>query len=557
ETSGRYVDSSGLRLRLGSSGRWLVDPYNLTVVAGNGLTNNDGPTSFTPNGDDSLIGADLIAAQLDANTNVTLDTGGPAAQAGNLTISAPIAKSLNNGAGLTLVAANAVAINSAITLPGGALTVAAGGGVLFTAATMVGSNLSVTAGGAVTQTAAGVLTVAGTSTFAVGAAPIALGSSGNSFGGAVSVSNTGSNNVSLADATSLMLGTSTVGGNLAITTSGALTQSGALAVSGTSSFDTGSHSIALTNAGNDFTGAVSVSNTGSNNVSLTDANSLTLGTSTVGGNLAITSVGGAVTLGTCSVGGAFLVTGASGATVNGAISASSFLASAAGSTSFNGGSVTTTGAQIYNNAVKLPVGSTNLSGSTVTFNSTVDGASNLTVTGNASFNDQVGATTSLTSLHVTGTSDINTCLIKTTGAQIYDGAVTMLSCTILDGHPVTFNSTVNGSPIYQFVGFFSPIPNSKWKLGQTVPFKIALADMSGVRLSDSAAAALLTPICRVKISSASLSLAPTCMKYDPANDQFTFSVKLSNPGTQTVTVTLSYPGTTFTTTKSVTFTATK
>jgi hypothetical protein len=47
------------------------------------------------------------------------------------------------------------------------------------------------------------------------------------------------------------------------------------------------------------------------------------------------------------------------------------------------------------------------------------------------------------------------------------------------------------------------------------------------------------------------------MKHDPANDQFTFSVKLSNPGTQTVTVTLSYPGTTFTTTKSVTFTATK
>src|SRR5262249_8774774 len=132
-----------------------------------------------------------------------------------------------------------------------------------------------------------------------------------------------------------------------------------------------------------------------------------------------------------------------------------------------------------------------------------------------------------------------------------------LSCTILDGHSVTFNSTVNGSPIYQFVGFFSPIPNSKWKLGQTVPFKVGLVDANGVRLSDPAGPALLTPGCRVKIASVSLPLAPTCMKYDPANDQFTFSVKLSNPGTQTVTATLNYPNTTLTTTKSVTFTATK
>jgi uncharacterized repeat protein (TIGR01451 family) len=104
---------------------------------------------------------------------------------------------------------------------------------------------------------------------------------------------------------------------------------------------------------------------------------------------------------------------------------------------------------------------------------------------------------------------------------------------------------------YTILGFFPPLPDATWKKGRTVPFKIALA-MNGVRISDSEAAALLSPNCRVKISaSGAFALAPTCMKYDSANDQFYFNMKLTKPGAETVTVTVSYPGTSSTTTKSI------
>ena len=42
----------------GKAGTWVLDPiYNFTVVAGAGVTNNTGATSFTPNGVNSSVGA--------------------------------------------------------------------------------------------------------------------------------------------------------------------------------------------------------------------------------------------------------------------------------------------------------------------------------------------------------------------------------------------------------------------------------------------------------------------------------------------------------------------
>ena len=64
---------------------------------------------------------------------------------------------------------------------------------------------------------------------------------------------TSGNNVTLADANALDLGTSTVSGTLNVTTNGALTQSGALTVAGTTTLVAGSgNDITLTNASNDF-----------------------------------------------------------------------------------------------------------------------------------------------------------------------------------------------------------------------------------------------------------------------------------------------------------------
>jgi len=90
---------------------------------------------------------------------------------------------------------------------------------------------------------------------------------------------------------------------------------------------------------------------------------------------------------------------------------------------------------------------TNLSGSTVTFlDKIVGGANGLTVTGNAVFGDAAADTvTGLSSLHVTGSSGINTNTVTTTGTQAYDGAVSLGTDTTLSGNGVSFSSTVNGA----------------------------------------------------------------------------------------------------------------
>ncbi len=83
----------------------------------------------------------------------------------------------------------------------------------------------------------------------------------------------------------------------------------------------------------------------------------------------------------------------------------------------------------------------------MTFNSPVIGANHaLTVTGNAVFGDAAGDTvTGLSTLNVTGTSQINTSNITSTGAQTYAGIVTLGADTSLTGSTVTFNSQILGA----------------------------------------------------------------------------------------------------------------
>ena len=112
---------------------------------------------------------------------------------------------------------------------------------------------------------------------------------------------------------------------------------------------------------------------------------------------------------------------------------------------------------------------------------------------------------------------------------------------------------------YRILGFFSPVPASKWKLGQTVPVKVALGDGAGVRISDEAGAALARA-CRVTFQAAGAqSKGPDCMKYDAATDQFVYNWKLgkTGAGSATITVRISYPGSTTTTQRSETITITR
>jgi hypothetical protein len=123
-----------------------------------------------------------------------------------------------------------------------------------------------------------------------------------------------------------------------------------------------------------------------------------------------------------------------------------------------------------------------------------------------------------------------------------------VTCTATDNAGNTNSATIGYAVQYRLVGFFPPAPGSKWKRGQTVPIKVALADANGVRISDAEAAALLSP-CRVKVSvTGAQTLAAKCMKYDAGGDQFIFNWKLGNAaGAATITVTVSYPSTATTT----------
>ncbi len=112
-----------------------------------------------------------------------------------------------------------------------------------------------------------------------------------------------------------------------------------------------------------------------------------------------------------------------------------------GTSQINTSNVTSSGTQTFDGTVTLGT-DTNLTGSTVSFNSPVVGANHsLTVTGNAVFGDAAADTvTGLTTLNVTGTSQINTSNITSTGTQTYAGTVTLGTDTNLTGSIVTFNT---------------------------------------------------------------------------------------------------------------------
>jgi hypothetical protein len=165
----------------------------------------------------------------------------------------------------------------------------------------------------------------------------------------------------------------------------------------------------------------------------------------------------------------------------------------------------------------------------------------------ASFSDLTsGPLTSTVSAAAAATS-AGVHSVNVTG-QDNAGNQTVKSCSYLVGYNIL-------PPL----GFYSPAPSSKWKPGQTVPIKIALGNASGVRISDAEAAALVSGTCRVKFFASGVqTLAATCMKYDSSTHQFVYNWKLGNQtGAETLTVTISYPSTNLTTTKSESITITK
>ncbi len=106
------------------------------------------------------------------------------------------------------------------------------------------------------------------------------------------------------------------------------------------------------------------------------------------------------------------------------------------------GTVTTTGAQTYGAPVTLAADTT-LNGATVSLTGGVDGAQSLTING-AALLGTVGGQQALTALTLNGASTLGGA-ISTTGAQTYNGALTLGADTVLNSGALALNGSIDGA----------------------------------------------------------------------------------------------------------------
>ncbi|MBB3264626.1 filamentous hemagglutinin family protein [Azospirillum sp. OGB3] len=295
----------------------------------------------------------------------------------------------------------------------------------------------------------GAFTVAGPVTLA-GAATVNAGSGAVTFFGtvngaqALAVNSSGTtlfkdavgNTTALASLTTDADGTTSL---TSVTTSGAQTYNDAVTLNG------------AYQAGTVFTAAKAVTLGGDSRITGTGGIVLA-STLDGGGALTLTSGSGDILLGGAVGGssrlGALTVNGGGTTTITGAVKAASLATDATGITILNGGSVDTTGAQSYADAVTLGT-DTVLTGTQVSLSGSVDAATagrqSLTIAGNAALAGTLGARQALAALTVGGETRLTGATAVTSGAQTYNGAVRLAgTASTLSGTGVTFAGTLDG-----------------------------------------------------------------------------------------------------------------
>ncbi|WP_051989868.1 beta strand repeat-containing protein [Caulobacter sp. AP07] len=155
---GGFVETSAARVAVadgtqvttrstsGRTGTWLIDPHDVTISAGP----SSGAGGLTASADDTVINVTTLTNAL-ANTGVTISTGVGGAQAGNITVAAPISWSADTI--LTLDAAGDVVINAPVAATGAnaGLALNYGGDYRFgtgARVTLSGANASLSLNGA-------------------------------------------------------------------------------------------------------------------------------------------------------------------------------------------------------------------------------------------------------------------------------------------------------------------------------------------------------------------------------------------------------------------------
>ncbi|MFN0131068.1 MAG: beta strand repeat-containing protein, partial [Phycisphaerales bacterium] len=487
ETSSReYLDvtqTPDVTAARGSGGLWLIDPNNITIVAGSTATNINSTNPFASTANSAQLGVNLITAALTggASVSVTTATAGANSQAGNITLNTTlnyngtgsntltlsahnnivlngqITDSSAGGDSLNLVliadsdasAAGDVDINAAINLGGGTFsssgvnfdntgaTISASSldfthtgnvnifntaAIDIAASTITGNLTVLTTAGGITDS--GTLTVGGTSTFT------SLGSGDDitvnqlASTGAVSLTTIGSGaNATIVNASALDIATANIGGDLSLSAgTGNLTASGAVIVSGNATLATTQSNADISMTDLSVAGSIGLTTVGgTGDATITNSSGLDLATSNVGGALtAVATTGDITDSGTVTVGGASSVTAAD---ADSAITLDQLAATGAVSvtTSGSNGDVTLV------NAAALNLGTSGVGGdlsATATTGNLTDSGT-LTIGGNATFttsgsNDDI----TVNQLAVTGSIAANT-----TGAS---GNATIVNGTGVD-----------------------------------------------------------------------------------------------------------------------------
>ena len=512
-----------------------VQTYNDAVTL-NGLYSAG--NTFTVNGAATLGGATtvyggssvLFAGTVDGAQALAINNKGTTTFTGTVGGTTALASLTTDSTSTSLksvTTTGAQTYNNVVTLDG----TYTGGTFTTNAAATLGGATTVNAGTATfngTVNGAQALTIAGTGTAQFNAAvggSTALASLTTNAGATVSLLNVFTTGAQTHNATTTLNGTYS-SANSPITFNGATTLAGATTVDagyGTITFNgtvNGAQALTATstgamvfNAAVGGTTALASLATGTGYTSL--VNVTTAGGQSYGGETSLmgtyaTGNGAFTVAGPATLAGATTVDAGSGAvTFNGTVNGAQALAiNGSGATRFNAAvgdttalaslitdadgstsltSVTTSGAQTYNDAVTLngtyssansPItfnGATTLAGATtvdagygtITFNGTVNGAQALTATSTGAmvFNAAVGGTTALASL-ATGTGYTSLVNVTTAGGQSYGGETslmgtyatgngaftvagpaTLAGATTVDAGSgaVTFNGTVNGA----------------------------------------------------------------------------------------------------------------
>ncbi|NTU59181.1 MAG: filamentous hemagglutinin N-terminal domain-containing protein, partial [Chlorobiaceae bacterium] len=327
----------------------------------------------------------------------------------------------------------------------------------------VGGTLSAKAAGKISQAPAATLSVTGASTFDAGAGnDIDLSNAGNNFGGAVTISS--GKDVTLTDTDLMSLNTVSITGLLKADAGVASTLTLNNTINAGSVDLTGPSGIIIN------TSIMTTSGTQTYNddvilgvgTTLTTTDSVVLfgskvdSEATEGNGLTISAGSGAITL-TGAVGsgvnqglGALVLNSTNTTTLGGAVTSASVLTNAGGTTAINGGSVTTSGTQTYNDDVTLGVGTTlTTTNSAVLFGSKVD--SEATEGNGLTISAGSGAITLTGAVGSGVTQGLGALVLNSTNTTTLGGAVTAASVLTNAGGTTAINGgsvTTSGTQTY-------------------------------------------------------------------------------------------------------------